>query len=457
MKIIIIIIIIIAGLVSANVVDTVVFVGNVKTKDKFLQKAVRPVVENGYVADTDFAIYNVLKLTKLFSDIMIIPSKKTQSDSVSIFVTLKEKNYLSIGNVGFGINSMEYGERSDIWTRLNLDVSYNNFLGIGHSLNFTGRVWRDRYFGANWHIPFGVSPYFFDVGGLVGRKPSFVFAWEISPYLNNHLRFGRYIGENQEIYFEISPQYRKYNNMTKNNNDIWQISETDKFWEIYERLYYQFSRGDRNYPPLSATFFGIGLSTNKIMAYSDENGKKKDFWGIDTDFGQNIPISQKIHHSFYIRSRISITPLGERNKYNGFLLGGQNFLRGWQDDFVGSKDNCVFNNKILGTAEYQFRIATFPSMKFGWLSWYDKSLKNFSPILVGALFFDGGYLFKEISSPIQSTNTSASSAGISFRLLQPLMRFGGAIEFAWQIGGDEKYYNQNRKIPVLHIGIVSQF
>ncbi|MDR0303303.1 MAG: BamA/TamA family outer membrane protein [Chitinispirillales bacterium] len=455
MKIIIIAIISIVGFTYANIIDTVLFVGNVKTKDKFLQKIVSPIIKKKYDVCTDSLIYDALKKTGLFGYISVVSSKKIDNDNVSIFVVVKENNYLSVGNAGLGINSMEYGEKSDSWLWFNLDVNYKNFLGIGHSLNFTGRVWRDRYFGANWHIPIGITPYFFEVGGLIGRNPSLVFAWETAPYFNTDFRFGRYIGNNQEIYIETSPKYSKYNNMLK-VDDKWKIHSTDEFLEIYEKLYYSLDYKDKNYPPLLATFFSVGLSTNKIMAYI-EDGKKKDFWNIDTDFKQNIPIFQKIRHSLYIRSRISITPWGEHNKYDGFLSGGQYYIRGWKDDILGSKDNYVFNNSILGTAEYQFNIFTFPSIKFRWLSWYDDLLSNFSPILAGALFFDAGYLFKEISSPLQCANTNAGSVGISLRLLQPLMKIGGTLEFAWQVIGDKKYYNENRRIPVIHIGFVSQF
>jgi len=442
--------------VFADVIDTISFVGNTKTKNGYLQKIIAPFVKSEYNSDSENLIYKTLDSTNLFSEIMVVTSKKSQNDSVSIFVIVKENSNFSFGNAGLGLNTMEYGEPIGVWLRFNLDVNYSNFLGLGHSLNFTGGLWRERFFGTNWHIPLGASPYFFDVGALVGRKPSFVFAWEISPYFNTNVRFGRNIGEKQTLFFEISPRFRKYNDMIKNNGE-WQIFQSDDFWEIYGKLYYRFSRSDKNYPPLSATFFSTALNTNKIMPYV-EDGEKKDFWNINTDFKQNIPISQKIRHSLYIRSRISATPFGEHNKYDGFLLGGQELLRGWDYEILGSKDSCVFNNSVLGTLEYQFHIFTFPPIKLGnLLSWYDKSLQKFSPTLAGAVFFDAGYLYKEILSPLQSTHASAASAGISLRFLQPLMRLGGAVELAWQVAGSERYLNKNRKAPMLHIGIISQF
>jgi len=442
--------------VSADVIDTISFVGNTKTKNGYLQKIIAPFVKSEYDSGSENLIYKTLDATNLFSEIMVVSSKKSQSDSVSIFVIVKENGNFSFSNAGLGLNTMEYGEPIGVWLRFNLDVNYDNFLGLGHSLNFTGCVLRERFLGTNWHILIGARPYFFDVGAIVGRKPSFVFAWEISPYFNTNVRFGRNIGEKQTLSFEISPQFRKYNDMFK-NNDEWQVFQSNVFWEIYEKLYYQFSRCDKNYPPLSATFFSTALNTNKIMAYA-EDGEKKDFWNIDTDFKQNIPVSKKIRHSLYIRSRISVTPFGEHNKYDGFLLGGQEFLRGWDYEVLGSKDSCVFDNSVLGTLEYQFHILTFPPIKLGnLLSWYDKSLQKFSPTLTGAVFFDAGYLYKDILSPLQSVHATAASAGISLRLLQPLMRLGGAVELAWQVSGSEKYLNKNRKVPILHIGIVSQF
>jgi outer membrane protein assembly factor BamA len=116
-----------------------------------------------------------------------------------------------------------------------------------------------------------------------------------------------------------------------------------------------------------------------------------------------------------------------------------------------------FSNRVIGTAEYQFYIATLPEMRFGFASFVSPSLKGFRPILTGALFLDAGYLFENLTEPKNSINANAASTGIAIRLLQPHMRTGAAIDIAWQITGTQKYLNDNRAAPALHLGFVQHF
>ena len=444
------------GFATAGIIDTIVFVGNQKTKDSYLQGVVSHISKTEYAAKSDTAIFKALERTGLFSEIAVVPSQSSQSGDVSVFVILKERGNFSFSDIGGGFNSTLYGDPSGTWLVFNFSAVYNNLFGINQRLRFRGQIWQDRYLGIDYLIPVGASQYFFDVGAFVGRRPSLVFPWELSPYFNTNLGFGRRIGDNQLLYLETSPRYRKYN-LLKREFDYfgrWKVWDSDDFWEIYQRLYYRFSMGDGDYPPLFASFAGVGLSTNKIMA--NENN---EHWELSADLKQNIPVSHRARHSFLLRFRPKLTISGERDKYSGLLTGGQDFLRGWGCDILGSRDSVIFNNLLLGTLEYQFHIYTFPAMRmFGWLSWYDKSMKEFSPQLVGALFLDGGHLFKDISSLKESPhNTGAASAGVSIRLLQCRMRLGGQIDFAWQIAGNEKYLNTNRSVPNIHLGFVSQF
>lgn len=453
MRIILFVLFIVFGFISANadIIDTVIFAGNLKTKDKYLQKVIAHIPNTEYSSFTDTLVFNALERTKLFSEIAVIPSKN-QKGNVSIFVILKERKNFNILGGGLSINDMEFGESSGTWAILSIDAYYNNFLGVNQRLRWRAQLWRDRFFGMDWRIPVGASPYFFEVGALVGRRPSLVWNWEISPYFNTNLVFGRFIGENQVVSLETSPQYRKYNNVYKSSGE-WKTFESNEFWEIHQKLYYRFSIHDNNYPPLFASFASIALSTNKIMAYEDIG-----FWEISSDLKQNIPISQKAKHSFFLRFRPKLTISGRHNSYNGILTGGQDYIRGWGNDVLGSKEESgLFNNLLIGTAEYQFHIFTFPTMKFKWLSWFDASMSGFAPQVFGALFFDGGYLFEDIDSPVKSQNIKAASAGIAIRVLQNHMRLGAEIDLAWQLDGNKKYLNKNRGAPVLHLGIVSHF
>lgn len=437
--------------VNANVIDTIIFVGDLKTKDSYLQRVVSHISKTEYSPISDTVIFKALNRTQLFSTITIVPSQN-ENGNVSVFVVLKERSNFSLIDAGAGLNDTEFGENSGTWAWIRLGARYNNFLGVNQRLSFVGQLGRDRFIGMNWLIPIGASPYFFDVGALVGRRPSLVWTWELSPYLNTNFSFGRYIGENQSVYLETEPKYRNYN-LLENSTGGWKTYENDKFWEIYQSLYYRFSIDDGNYPPLFATSAGIGLSTNKIMAYGDI-----EHWEISSDLKQNIPISQKARHSLFLRFRPTLTISGERNKYSGLLTGGQDYVRGWSGDILGSKDAVIYNNLLLGTVEYQFHIFTLPPMKiFRWLSWYDDTMSEFAPQIIGALFLDGGYLFKDINSPKHSASVSAASTGVLVRIIQPRMRMGGEIALAWQVFGDERYLNSKREIPSIHIGIISHF
>ena len=449
MKIALIIVFLLFGVAGAGIIDTIVFVGNEKTRDSYLQRVVSHISKTEYSPQSDTAVFKALERTRLFSQITIVPSQNPQSGDggIAIFVVLKERGNFSVSDVGGGLNNTLFGEESGTWLVFNFRATYNNLFGLNQRLRLRGQIWEDRFVGMDYLIPIGASPYFFDVGALVGRRPSLVSPWELSPYFNTNLGFGRFIGENQLVYTETSPQFRKYNWLYKDFGR-WRVGYTDEFWEIYQSLYYRFSLNDGNYPPLFASFAGVGLSTNKIMAHEDN-----EHWELKADLRQNIPISQRARHSFLLRLRPTLTISGERNVYSGLLTGGQDFLRGWGTDIFGSRDPVIFENLILGTAEYQFHIFTFPAMRmFGWLSWYDESMREFSPQLAGALFFDGGHLYKT-----ESQSISAASAGVSIRLLQCRMRLGGQIDFAWQLTADEKYLNKKRNIPVIHIGFVSQF
>jgi outer membrane protein assembly factor BamA len=446
-------VILVFSFAHAAVIDSISFIGNIKTKNEYLQKLVSPVLKTQYSSYSDAAIFEVLEKTRIFSEIIIVPSQKSESDSVLIFIVLKEKKNFSLDGVGAGINSTMYGETGEWRPWVSLSAQYNNFLGIGHKLFWETGIWDSRFLGMRWYIPVGVSPYFFDAGCVFGRKPSLVFEWELSPFVNTDFRFGRNIAKNQAVFFEILPTYKKYNIMEKQYNGEWRVLREDsEFWEFYNKLSYRFSVSDNKYPPLFATFAQISLNTNALKAFED-----KKMLEVCGDFKQNIPISQRARHSFFVRSSVTLTPFGEHNKYDGLLTGGQDFVRGWGNEEIGSKDDVVFDNRIIGGVEYQFHILTLPSFKLGFLSWYNETMSDFTPQVTGALFFDGGYLFKELASAAASKSAKAASAGISFRLLQPHARMGATVEFAWQITGSKKYLNADRNTPVIHIGLVSQF
>jgi outer membrane protein assembly factor BamA len=441
----------------AEIIDSISFVGHVKTKDEYLQKLVSPILKTQYSAASDTAIFDALAKTRIFSEIIIVPSLIKETGDVLIFVVLKEDDNFSLSGIGAGLISTMYGENTDEFRPyINLSAEYNNFLGIGHKLYWETGIWDNRFLGMYWYIPVGISPYFFDVGGVFGKRPSFVFQWELSPFVNTNFRFGRNISKEQLVFFEISPTYKKYNIMEKQRSE-WQVSRVgDEFWEIYNKLSYTFSISDNKYPPLFATFAQISLKTNALKSFED-----KRLLEISGDFKQNIPISQRARHSVFAQARFTLTPFGEHNKYDGLLTGGMDFVRGWDDDIIGSLDNIlydiIFDNRILGTLEYQFHILTLPPFKLGFLSWYDKSMSDFTPQITGAIFLDGGFLYKKITSPISSENANAASAGISIRVLQPHIRTGGSVEFAWQIRGSQRYLNENRNAPVIHIGLITQF
>ena len=364
----------------------------------------------------------------------------------------KRSNFVPIG-IGGGINPTMYGE-DRTWVWLDMQFRYNNFLGRpGQRLDFDMGVFESRRFGTTWHIPVGHSDYFFDVGGLVGRTPSIVFERELSPFFNTFSRFGRNISDKHQVSYEISPRFRKYNRMEKQIRGNWRAIEVeDEFWEVYQRLRYGFLLSDNLYPPMLSTFAQISLNTNTMLAFEDNV-----FWGVAGELSQNVPVSYRARQSFLLRARFDVTPIGERHKYGGLLTGGMDFVRGWDYDFIGSKDEVNFSNRVIGTAEYQFYIATLPEMRFGFASFVSPSLKGFRPILTGALFLDAGYLFENLTEPKNSINANAASTGIAIRLLQPHMRTGAAIDIAWQITGTQKYLNDNRAAPALHLGFVQHF
>ena len=364
----------------------------------------------------------------------------------------KRANLVPTG-IGGGLVPTMYGENRT-WVWLDMQFRYNNFLGRpGQRLDFDMGIWESRRFGTIWHIPVGESNYFFDIGALVGRDPSLVFERELSPFFNTLSRFGRNIADNHQVSYEISPRFRKYNKMSQNTSGNWQATEVeDEFWEVYQRLRYRFRTSDNLYPPMLSTFAQVSLNTNAMLAFED-----CVFWGISGELSQNIPVSYMLRHSFLLRTRFDITPIGERHKYGGLLTGGMDFVRGWDDDFIGSKEDVYFSNRAIGTAEYQFYIATLPEMRFGFASFISPSLKGFRPILTGALFLDAGYLFENLTEPKKSISADAASTGISIRLLQPHMRTGGAIDIAWQIAGTQKYLKNNRAVPTIHLGFVQHF
>ncbi|MCL2845235.1 MAG: outer membrane protein assembly factor [Chitinivibrionia bacterium] len=357
----------------------------------------------------------------------------------------------SLSGFGGALFPTIYGENRS-WLWVVLQFKYKDFLREGQHLYFDVGAWQDRHFGTTMHIPLGASNYFFDIGGLVGRRPSLVFEEELSPYLNTFTRFGRNISERHRVCYEIAPRFRRYSLMSQNTRGDWLSGDIiDEFWEVYQRLQYRFRLSDNLYPPMLSTFAQISLNTNIMLAFENV------FWGISGELSQNIPVSYRARQSFLLRTRFDTTPIGERHRYGGFLTGGAFFVRGWNDNFIGSRDSVNFGNRIVGTAEYQFYIATLPEMRMGAFSWVDHTLSGFRPVMTGALFLDAGYLFETFSSPRESINANAASAGIAIRLLQPRMRSGASLDFAWQISGTQKYLNKNRNYPVVHLGFVQHF
>ena len=432
-------------------VDSIVFVGNLRTQENFLARIVAPVINTEYSADTDSVIFRKLERTGLFNQIIIQPSLRAEDDNVVIFVILNERPAFQPIGVGAGLFGSLYGE-DKTWPWLCMQFRYNNLFGVGQRLYFDFGLFQNRYFATTWHVPVGGSDYFFDAGGLIERRPSLIFEWEISPLLNTFLRFGRMISDNQKVSYEIAPRFRRYNSVVRDAGGSWRRdSVIDNFWEVYQRLQYQIRFSDDFYPPLFSTFAQVSLNTNAMLAFQD-----KVFFGVSGELSQNIPVWQMARHSFLLRMRFDLTPVGERSVYGGFLTGGAAFVRGFDDDIIGSKHATIFGNRIVSTAEYQFHIVTLPEMRFRFLSFVSQSMAGFRPEIAGAVFLDAGYLFEDFYEP-KGASVNAASMGVSLRFLQPHMRLGGAIDFAWQLRASSQYLKSNRGAPVLHIGFVQHF
>lgn len=435
---------------TAQIVDTIFFVGNERSSEKFLLRIIEPVASwvDYQPQKIDSLISFRLLETGLFNTVTITPAWVGR-DTVTLFVAVHEANYFAITDLGGSIKDREYGEPTRFpWIEISTAISYTNFLGWGHTLTVSGSVWRMRHIGVTWLIPFRNSAYYSEISAKIGRKTSQEEAWQIRPFVDAEVLLGRYIKKNHLISVGISPQYREYHYMKQNNSDEWVSYKVTPLAELFSSVRYTMDYRDPPFDPLSGNYLRSELRTNVLMPALNEIGEKTDFVELHFDYRHFIPISHQYQHTVALRARTSLTPYGDHAVYDRFEMGGDGTLRGFSEGALG--EDVIYNNRFLATLEYRLHIMAFSVDNLKFVNEIHKDPLE----LAAAVFSDFGYLWKDIKMPMaDGEHSTGASVGVSLRLLTQTFRTGVSLDLAWPVFLPANYTRNNRWIPTIHLYI----
>ncbi len=461
-------------------ISRIVIDGNKRTKDKWI------------LAKTNFKegeIYDSLKIleaeqnlkdSRLFTLVKIYPIK--YADHVTILITVRERRYFKITDYSGAMYSKKWGQPSKTFLQAYGAFKLENFRGMEEELKLSLSFWTIRYLHLSWYKPFIKNPYFIQIGSTVGARPSIVSPWNLDFYNISYGVVGRRFSSHSKLSFQLDGRYKKYSwkggaGVLKKNGDYISSSEyklnnypmiVDSTWIDYEidtsgdttsryewignnsekiefyqkpftesfiHLKWITDMRNNSYNSHEGFYTGFQLSSNILYPFIDSTDEELDtrreatYLRLSSDLRMYHRGIIK-HHTFAYRLQPTFTLAGKGNRYSGMYMGDIGNLRGYGSGYYGGYQ---YNNRLLFSLEYRFKLFNMPDLKFPFLAWYDKGMANLSTRFDGALIFDYGRIWSEISNPIHDTiePKQAMGVGLGIRVISPNVRRSLCFDVVW--------------------------
>jgi len=367
--------------------------------------------------------------TNLFSKVDIVLIHK--HDGVNVYIIVGEYFYLvpSAGGDYFG---KKYGQ-NDLWYRLCLGLTDQNFRGNFETFSMRASVWEDKSLSLSWSKPLPPSPYFFGIGAGAHEYPDLNFPWRHLA-VSGGVSAGRTLFDNSRVSLSLVPSYSVVT--SESDNDL-----IKKFKEVYANLGWSIDHKDRSFDPQYGWALCANVLTNAFYtdytAYSELDGDlrlyQKGFFHADR---------------FAVRLQTALRT-NDGGIFKGLYIGGQNTVRGFAQDQFGIPNSStgftVMNDYAVASAEYRFPIWTMPSCDVWLPPEYFEALKNFYKFILpdyidllkefylrfdGALFVDAGHIWHDVAHPfVLPENGMGFGAGL--RVMAPTLRRSVGFDVAW--------------------------
>lgn len=465
-------------------ISRIIIDGNKRTKDKWI------LLKTGF---TDGEIYDSLKVieaeeklraSRLFTFVKIYPIKAI--NKVTILITVRERRYFSITDYSGGMYNKKWGQPSKTFLQVYGAFKYDNFRGMEEELKLSLSFWTIRYLSLSWYKPFIKNPYFIKIGSTVGAQPSIVSPWNLDFYNISYGYVGRRFSTHSKLSVGIDGRYTNYSwkggngSLKKNNNYIslseypgdqsklvmsndfidtigadvytWTSNDSVKvnfyekpFTESYLHLKWITDERDNYYNSHKGFYTAFRFSSNVLWPFEDKTDKdiKTRNDAVFLRFASDLRLFHRgiwKEHTLAYRLQPTFTLAGKGNRYSGMYMGDIGNLRGYGSGYFGS---YLYNNRVLFSMEYRFKLFDMPDLKFPFLAWYDKGMANLSTRFDGALIFDYGRIWHDLPNPLNDIvePKQAAGLGLGIRVISPNVKRSVCFDVVWGLPAAD----QNKK------------
>lgn len=415
--------------------------GNNITKVKVIKQLMN--LDTGMVFDSLELRKSEKKLeeTNLFSKVDAFALIK--NEGVEVFVILEEKLYVSPGGGGMWY-SYKYGEK-DLWLRLELGLSINNFRGMMENFQASVSVWDWRSISFSWSKPILPSDYFFTISTGIDYYPDEIKTTDHF-MINSRFRFGRKINNRSKISLGVNPTLRK-DATTKvdsiSQNAFFTHKSFLKNYELFGSLFWISDFRRPYFDPCRGWLGYAEIKSNHLYS-----GKFDPFIQFTTNFA--------FYHSGILSDHKVAYRLQTvfRNDKGGPLhiiqMGGNGSLRGYLDGALG----YIFeaDNSLLFSMEYRFPLLEMPPLKLPILGEKNKAFAALRYRIDGAFIADYGRLSERTTDLLGMTKGSVESGtGLGFGLRVMLLNLERSVaaDVVWGKDNTSKVI-RFKKIPTLH-------
>jgi outer membrane protein assembly factor BamA len=360
---------------------------------------------------------------------------------------VRENASFSLSEISGELFNRKYGQ-AESWWRGRVGVTKLNFRGANEALTIRVTFWDSRSIGFLWQKPFIATPYYMAFGAGLGTGPSTVDTTD-NNFIYQSINFGRRFTKST-IYTRETTLYNRHTWKGSRDTSL-QTQEKIRIKEKpYSEVFYTIGWNregrDATFNAHRGIFSGVSATTTVIPA--DENNR---YIELNSEIKFYHPgIFPRHTAAYYLHPSIRF---GTGYIFEGKYIGGIGSLRAYSSDAFGSGVPFIYNNRVVFTYEYRFFLFRMPEMRFPWLAWYHRSLKNFNFHVDGAIFLDCGYLWKDWYNPLASGKESraASGAGLGLRVMAPSMKRSVNLDFAWMVFPDPREYYKKPWLPFINL------
>lgn len=380
-----------------------------------------------------------LEETNLYSKVDVFTLNKT--DGVELFIIVQEKLYTSPGGGGMWY-SYKYGNK-DLWLKLELGLSNNNFRGMMENFNSSISVWDWRSISFSWSKPLLPSDFFITISSGIDYYPDLSDTTDHF-VLDGRFRFGRKINNRTKVSLGLNPTLRK--DFLTVTDTLESSTKTKKitiknyelfgsvFWiSDYRKPYYDTRSGWLGYTEIKSNHLYSGIYDPFIQFTSN------------LAFYHNGILPE---HTVAYRVQ-SVFRNKKGGPFHAIQLGGNGSLRGYPCEEIGLK---VFDNSILLSMEYRFALLHLPPISIPMLSKMNKAFSEIRQRIDGALILDYGRVSDKFTSLLEmSSGHVEDGAGIGFgiRLMILNIERSLAMDIVWgKDNNSEKL--KFKRTPTIH-------